>query len=352
MEKTDLERVKDFASHLPQSERLKLFKHLADLPDSGIRYVPPQILPPQSSPPITEKDRGQLQQVNFTWEVRHEEGRVIYSIDGHEIFTATFDAEAYVDVFYQKVKTDQAFLQVSDEQKLRIVEGVREKVKEETGNILTDEEIEKILPDGMVKLCQQLTRNSLLDASKQIANNLPRIVAMVLHRVTHSGLLSGGNRLREIIDRPKEKLSPKQLKDILFAPDWEYLKPMLGVAPRGGSDPKVDVTDEQCVQLSTAYPGLLSHWQKIEKNSKTEKHWREYAKIDEPDTPDDLLHRLDDKLPSQESVGEDYPNIPSALALEHAAQRCGIPAGEYSQSSLKNFRLRGDNLQGQVKRTN
>jgi len=119
---------------------------------------------------------------------------------------------------------------------------------------------------------------------------------------------------------------------------------------RGGSDPRVDVSDEQCRTLSADYPTLLQHWQKVNKNRKTEKNWRSYAKIDEPDTPDDLLDRLDDDLPQQfGSDGDAYLSIPSALALEHAARRCLIPPNEYGLSTLKNLRQRGDKLLGQAK---
>lgn len=119
---------------------------------------------------------------------------------------------------------------------------------------------------------------------------------------------------------------------------------------RGGSDPRVDVSDEQCRTLSADYPTLLQHWQKVSKKRKTEKNWRSYAKIDEPDTPDDLLDRLDDDLPQQfGSDGDTYLSIPSALALEHAARRCLIPPNEYGLSTLKNLRQRGDKLLGQAK---
>ena len=122
---------------------------------------------------------------------------------------------------------------------------------------------------------------------------------------------------------------------------------------RGGSDPRLEVSDKQCEQMSTDYQTLLRHWQKINRSRKKEKNWRAYAKIDQPDTPEDLLDRLDDKLPSEdESEGSDYPNIPSAIAHEHAARRVGIKANEYSLSRLKDFRQRGDSLRGQSKSDN
>ena len=108
---------------------------------------------------------------------------------------------------------------------------------------------------------------------------------------------------------------------------------------RGGSEPKVEVTTAQCIELADHYVRLLPHWQKISRLRKTEKNWRAYAKIDEPDTPDDLLDRLDGKVP--DNSAEDYPSIPSTLALEHASRRSGIPDDQYSSSRLKDFRKAG-----------
>lgn len=120
---------------------------------------------------------------------------------------------------------------------------------------------------------------------------------------------------------------------------------------RGGSDPRVEVSDKQCEQMAADYRTLLSHWQKTNRNRKKEKNWRAYAKIDQPDTPDDLLDRLDDDLPTENESEGDYPNIPSAIAHEHAARRCGIEPNEYSLSRLKDFRKRGETLPRQSKST-
>jgi hypothetical protein len=341
MKKSALERIKELAQKLSTEERLNLFQFLADLPDSGIKSHPP----PQPPSPLTEIQRHQLTQIQYTWNLRIENHCVIYSIEGRDVFVAAFDPEAYADVFYEKVKSDKAFFnKIPDQRKPEIFQKVRERTGKDAESF-TDEEIEALIPEALVRLSQTLSKRSLLEASEKIATNLPRVVAMILNRVMHTGILSGANNLSDLAHRPpEEKLNPSQIKRLLFDPDWQLLKPILGVQPRGGSDPKVDVSDGQCVKLSNEYPGLLNHWQKVEKNSKTEKHWREYALIDEADTPADLLDRLDNSLPAQESEGEDYPNIPSALALEHAARRADIPAGEYSQSRLKNFRLRGDNM--------
>jgi hypothetical protein len=129
----------------------------------------------------------------------------------------------------------------------------------------------------------------------------------------------------------------------------KQLPHILAERRRGGSNPRIDVSDEECVKMSEAYPALLKHWKKVAKNRKTEENWRAYAKVDEPSTPEDLLDRLDELPQESDSYNGDYPNIPSALAHEHAARLSGIKANEYSLSSLKLLRRRGDSIPGQMK---
>lgn len=112
---------------------------------------------------------------------------------------------------------------------------------------------------------------------------------------------------------------------------------------RGGSEPEVDVSDKQCVLISQDYTILLKHWKNVrrQRNSAPKGNWREHARLDQPDTPDDLL----DKLCSLDP----YESKPSALAHEHAARRQGIPPNKYSLSTLSRHRRRGDNLRNHSK---
>jgi len=110
---------------------------------------------------------------------------------------------------------------------------------------------------------------------------------------------------------------------------------------RGGSDPKIEVNDEQCATLSATYPGLLRHWRNVKRWHKKGANWRDHAKVDEPDTPDDLLDKISSLDP--------YERQPSVLAHEHAARKCGLPANNYSLSTLSRLRRRGEKFRGQSK---
>jgi len=114
---------------------------------------------------------------------------------------------------------------------------------------------------------------------------------------------------------------------------------------RGGSLPDFPINDEQRALISSAYPYLLRHWQKIKKLRQNKSaNWRGYAKLDEPDTPDDLLNRLAGNVPLGAASGGAYLDIPSTLAIEHAARRAGIPPNRYSSHQLGRFRRQGDKI--------
>jgi hypothetical protein len=117
------------------------------------------------------------------------------------------------------------------------------------------------------------------------------------------------------------------------------LRRLLGVREdaRGGSEPEVKATDEQCRSLVETYPAMLKRWQGWKALCGT-KNWRGHIKLDHPDTPDDLLDRLEDLDP--------YTSKPSAVALEHAARICGIRTNGCGYSTLKRLRSRGIRLLG------
>jgi hypothetical protein len=108
------------------------------------------------------------------------------------------------------------------------------------------------------------------------------------------------------------------------------------VKGRGGSEPDVVATDEQCKKMATDYPSLHKHWKQVSNIRKSNGDWRAYAQAVHSDTPDDLLDRLNDLDP--------YLSRPSAIAHEHAARRCGIETNGCSQSTLGRLKRRGEQL--------
>lgn len=118
---------------------------------------------------------------------------------------------------------------------------------------------------------------------------------------------------------------------------------------RGGSYPDFQISNQQRAIISTVYPQLLRHWKNVKKQRQSKLvNWRHYAKIDEPDTPDDLLDWLDGKVPPG-AAGGAYPSIPSTLAIEHAARKAGIEPNRYTSNRLGRLRREGDKILGKSK---
>jgi hypothetical protein len=165
-------------------------------------------------------------------------------------------------------------------------------------------------------------------------------VSAILGKIVNAVGFAVANDIRDRVKSPLPRISASEAMKIVYGSEMQQIKAVLGIGARGGSESRIDLSDERCGKLATEYEQLHEHWKKVCRNSKNEKNWRAYAKIDEQDSPNDLLDRLDESV-EQAPSNEDYPNIPSVLALEHAARRCGIPENEYSSSRLKHLRQRG-----------
>ena len=74
--------------------------------------------------------------------------------------------------------------------------------------------------------------------------------------------------------------------------------------------------------LAEKYDAIYSHWKWLNKMSRENENWRQYAKARTfEDTPDDLLYKLEntDRLDSKA-----VENTVSELAIEHTARRVGL----------------------------
>jgi len=354
MSKSALEQVKELASLLAVDERLELLKFVADLPNSGITYqsqVPIELATPHSVPLTIENKKKALGllELRTIWDCVIENGEVIYSLQGREVFRGKFQVDNYAAVSFDLLKDSALILTLPDDARHMLREGLRRFFI--TRDIEpTDELLDQSVIQAIQLHSQGILKQSIVSVSNEIAANLDKAVTMVFAKIVGASGFSIANDLRERLDMSETKISATEIKAIVYAAEWEHLKTVVGIT-HGGSDPRVDVSDEQCIRLATDYPGLLEHWRQVgQMRRKRSRNWRDHAKLDVEDTPDDLLDRLDDDLP-QEGAG-DYPNIPSALAHEHAARRAGIPDNEYGLSQLGRLRRRGDKKRGQSRTQN
>jgi hypothetical protein len=291
-------------------------------------------------------DQGTVYQCHYQF--RGGEGKI--SLEGFEVLNVNFDFVNFANGLFERLRQSERFTSLGKELRRRIDEKFRERLAKE-GAAFTDEETNNMVEQAVRMLELKLLKDSIETTNQMVSDKYQEFVIGFWEKILNLANFTGANALRDLLDVTEQKYSAKLIETQMQKLERARLKSLIGnLKSRGGSDPEIEVSDEQCVMFSTDYPALLKHWGNIKKWRKQGANWRGHAKVDFPDTPDDLLDRLNDNLPSQfDSDGEAYLNIPSVLAHEHAARRCGIPANTYSLSNLARFRRRGNKIRVQSK---
>jgi hypothetical protein len=212
------------------------------------------------------------------------------------------------------------------------------------------------------------------EREKIVFDNAVLMLRYLLNYIHRRVDLALGNMVYEILDVRQTELrmwdeerymaagiplrykNTDEYRTTLFNEYVTEIKKLWNMPSPGGSKPDVFATDEQLKIFAREYPALLKHWRNVAKWRKADPdgNWRAHAKVDQEDTPEDLLDRLDDLDP--------YTRQPSRLAHEHAARRAqilraencdeetinarqrGIPATGCSESQLSRLRRRGERL--------
>jgi ribose 1,5-bisphosphokinase PhnN len=325
--KPSFERVKQLAQELSPEERTTLFEELAALPDSPIKLLPrPQ---PAPAPAPTVDGKKALKDIQLRYEVRKEQGQIIYLFEGREVFRLSFNAENYADVFFEKLKTKDAYLRVSNEQRERVYQGVRDVLAEE-GMTVSNRRLRSIESQALHELGLKLLKDSLLATARRMGDSLPQVAAMIFPRVTQATLFAGANQLRETLHLPEQKFTEAEIRNAVQRPEWEYLKRIMGIpaTSRGGAHNVKHLwndSDREC--LARKYAELQPVWldaKEIAKeslksrvrNRKTE--WREEVLRRYPNLPSDLLEAFSTLRGGAK---------PSDNAVIHASRECNITPG-------------------------
>jgi hypothetical protein len=327
MKKPPLERVKELVQKFSPEELARLFEVLVDLPDSPVKQIPPPRL--VSPPKLSPDEQNALKDIQLQYQVRNEEGQIIYSFEGREVFRLSFNAENYAEVFFEKFKTKEAFLKISDEQRHRVFQAVQDILKEE-GMTITKRQLRNIESQALHELGLKLLKESLLKTARRMANSLPQVAAVVFPKVTQATLLAGANEFRDTLGVPEQKFSEAQIRNIVQGKEWEHLKLLMGITPpsRGGAhNVKHNWTDKDRECLIRKYEELQPMWLDAKvisreaetsriKNRKTQ--WRQEVLRIYPNLPSDLLDGFSTLRGGTR---------PSDNAIIHASRQCGITPG-------------------------
>lgn len=327
MKKSPLDRAKELAQRLSPEDLVRLFEALVELPDSPIKPIPrPRIV---SRPALSPNEQKAVKDIELRYEVRNELGQITYSFEGREVFRLSFNAENYAEVFFEKFKTKEAFLKLSDEQRERVFQAVQDILKGE-GITLTKRRLRSIESQALHELGLKLLKESLLKTAQRMAISLPQVAAVIFPRVTQANLMAGANEFRETLGVPEQKFTEAEIRSIVQGTEWEHLKLLMGINPplRGGAhNIKHEWTDKDRECLTKKYEELQPIWldaKVIAKEAQTSKiknrkdQWRQEVLRTYPNLPSDLLDGFSTLRGGTR---------PSDNAVIHASRECGITSG-------------------------
>ncbi|HEV2862566.1 MAG TPA: hypothetical protein VGX48_16245 [Pyrinomonadaceae bacterium] len=216
---------------------------------------------------------------------------------------------------------------------------------------LTDEQREKVIFDNAVLMMRYMLHFIQRRVDLSLGNMVHEIT-----EVRNIELRAWDEEQYRAAGIPLRYKNQDEFRTNLFNDYVAEIKRLWNMPSPGGSKADVVATNEQLMTFAGEYPKLLKHWQEVIKwrKSHLDRNWRGHAKVDNADTPDDLLDKLDDLDP--------YTRQASKLAHEHAARRAnilraencdeetlkaresGIPATGCSESQLSRLRRRGEKL--------
>ena len=329
MSNSDFERVKKLAEQLSPKHRLRLFGFLRDLLDTQSHT-----LPPTDGPRLLTKQET-VPQDRWNWSCKSEGNEATYYLEGVEVFRAVFQPENYVAVLFEKLKSDDSFIDLSDEQRQRLLAPWRETFAKQ-GTILNEEQIKQIEAEVLSRMVLKVLKESIEHSAKQMNDNLGPAMAIVLRKVIEASLFSGANQLSNILEMPEEKYRAGEIKKRLFQWDWKRLKPITGATAGGAHNVGHPWTDEDRACLTRKYEELHPIWLDAKEitrraqKSKVEsrrKAWRKEVLRAYPDLPTDLLDSFSTLRGSAR---------PSDNAVIHASRECRITV-QLSPRQLKNI---------------
>ena len=227
-----LARVIELSEALSPSDRLSLWTHLSQPPDSGIEStddVRPLIRDhwmrlghgPSSSPVNQEK----WEQVGF-FSLKRKGNVIIASIDDAEVLRVTFKPAVFAEHLFQTLPMKPT----TNELKERV-----RTVLQQAGANRSDADIEAALEQSARQV-----QDVVLDAKRnhvaaRFTEKLPLIVGMILDNVIRAFAFEGSNMLFEQAGKGR-RFSADEIQEMVFRHDWTHLKPMLAIrrgAPKG-----------------------------------------------------------------------------------------------------------------------
>lgn len=227
-----LESVITQAETLSATERLTLWQHLAQLPDSGIESTSDvrslisdhwmRLKTHSTSSPASEQEWAQI---GF-FGLQRKGNTVIAAIDGAEVLRLVFKPKIFAENLFHTLPVKPPTEEFK--QKVR-------SILKQSGTDRSDADIEAALDHSARQVQEVVIEAKRNHVAARFTEKLPFIVGMILDNLIRAFAFEGSNMLFEQSGKGK-KFSAEEMHEMVFRHDWAQLKPMLAIrrgAPEG-----------------------------------------------------------------------------------------------------------------------
>jgi hypothetical protein len=320
MSEPNLEQVKRVAEQLSPEDRIQLFHHIADLPDSGIQSG--SIDPP--SPLISPEDKKKVEEMAGT------DQPVVLSTDTHaSIFVR---GRAILQVFFFPNNFQQSRVEIRSWKDAPPTDKTKEQIRGIFSLHGAPEPTEEQIIAALTKAQRGVFEAETFRLSREFSARLGHMIWL---------LYEAGMKVVELAYRNDYALKSGRRTQTLeemvtiLEPYWEHIKAQLNPSPGGRRNVKHEWTVKDHTCLAVHYDRLKPIWREAKKTAKAalkspeptrRNNWKEQvtAAYKDDELPVDLVEQL---APSVNSK-------PADLALIHAARIC-LPGVSYSTKVLK-----------------
>jgi hypothetical protein len=320
--KITLEQVEKLALQLSRDDRLELFDYLAKLPDSGLIYHSP--VPTSMVLPSNPTQEILALNLEMGWSVTSD-GTHVFSVEGREVLGIKFNPANYVEFSFKKLKDKALHLNAAGEGHDLLQQKIRAEYQDK-GITLTEEQGNQIEREMLDWYAQKLLKDSLTELAATIGENVNQAGMAVLAKIIQAAGFSVANLMRDAL-QVTEKLKVSDVQSIIYKPEWDRLKTIVGLQSTHGGKRNVkhNWTPEELKCLAKNYLELQPIWREAKQIARAAKksqvavrrnNWRAEVLRAYPDLPADLLERF-------QHVRSDDAK-PSDIALIHAKIKCGV----------------------------
>jgi hypothetical protein len=315
MSEPNFEQVIRLANQLSQLDRLRLFHHLSELPDSGIHSGGLEKPPFELQVEEAVKKKGGGDSDDFTLAYTAPDvtpAWVMVLLKGKMIFQILYYPESFRESRLKLQSWQEAMPQENIKSEIR-------EILSQAGMQRTEEEIVEALKASQREVYEAETYR----ISKELAVRLPDMAGLLVTAATKIIEISVRNTFAEQTGQVEKKTKLEDMEKML-EPFWKQIKErQLGVTTGGAHNVKHVWTDEHRACLESNYERLKPIWKEAKriavaaqksKESTRSQRWQEEVKGTYPDLPGDLVERL--------SAPRSDEAKPADIALTHAARLC------------------------------